>query len=89
MHLHRLGSTDQGTALQMKDLGILVDRELNVSQHCTLVAIKANHMLDYISDSVVSRARAVVISLFSAEAGSWRTVSMGAHQCSNHRGILN
>lgn len=28
----------------MKDLVLLMDSELSVSQQCTLVAIKANHM---------------------------------------------
>lgn len=74
----------------MKDLGFLVDSELNVSQQCTLVAIKANHMLGCIHESVVSRTRTVIIPLFSAsEAASWRTVSSWAPQYNNPRGILN
>lgn len=49
MHQHKLWSTDQEAGLQMKDLGILVDSELNVSQQCTLVAVKASHILSCIS----------------------------------------
>lgn len=47
---HRLGSTGWAAALLMKDLGFLVDSGLKVSQQCTLVAIKANHMLGYIRE---------------------------------------
>lgn len=62
---HRLGSTGRATALQMKDLGILVDSELSASLQCTLVAVMANHMLGCICKSVDSRTRTVIVRLSS------------------------
>lgn len=46
-------------------MGFLVDSELNVSQQCTLVAVKANRMLGCIQESVVSRTRTAIIRLSS------------------------
>lgn len=44
-----------------KDLCIVVDTGLNVSQESTLVVEKRNHILDYIRRRVSSRLREVII----------------------------
>ncbi|PKU45360.1 hypothetical protein llap_4304 [Limosa lapponica baueri] len=49
-----------------KDLGVLVDEKLNISQQCTLAAQKSNHILDCNKGSVTSRAREVILPLYSA-----------------------
>ncbi|KAJ7406145.1 hypothetical protein BTVI_66706 [Pitangus sulphuratus] len=46
-----------------------MDNKLSMSQQCALVAIKVNGILGYISKSITSKLREVVLPLYSALQG--------------------
>ena len=52
-----------------RDLMVLVDNKLNVSQLCTAAATKANQILGCIHRAITSRDRDVIIQLYSVLAG--------------------
>ena len=63
MHQYRLGDDLLDGSCVERNLGVLVDNELTMSQQCALVAKKANGILGCIKKSVASRSREVLLPL--------------------------
>jgi len=66
LHLGRNNPMHQYRSSADRDLGVLVDDRLTMSQQCALAAKKASGILGCIKRSVASRTREVLLPLYTA-----------------------
>jgi len=64
-HKYRLGGEWTDISPEQKDVGVPVDKELNMTHQCVLAAQKANCILGCIKRIVTSRLREVILALCS------------------------
>jgi len=65
-HKYRLGGEWLESSPEEKDLGLLLDKKLNMRRQCALAAQKTNCILGCIKRSVANRSREVILPLYSA-----------------------
>ena len=63
---YMLGTDLLGSGVGERDPGVLVYSKMTMSQHCALVAKKANDILGCVRRSFVSMLREVLLPLYSA-----------------------
>ena len=72
MHQYRLGADLLEWSSAEKDLGVIMDNRLAMTQQCALVAKKANGFLGCIENRVANRSKEVILPLYPTLEATFR-----------------
>ncbi|KAJ7396805.1 rna-directed dna polymerase from mobile element jockey-like [Pitangus sulphuratus] len=71
---HRLGSTQLRKSSMERDLGVQVDKKLNMNEGCAAVAEQTKRMTGFINKDITIREKEVIISAQHLSGHTWNIV---------------
>ena len=62
----KMGDTDKGTTVKEKDLGVIINDDMKVSEQCAIAVSKGNQILGLIRINIAYYDKKLIIPLYKA-----------------------